>query len=151
MSSSYSVWIADSTHSSIVHEPDVSTTFLLDTNVLIDVAGGTPLGFSDDVLILVSAISLVELAAPRHMDLEAAESLIDDVSSGDVIPLTRDISRMAVELRTVQSLSVIDACIAATACIKNATLVTNDGQLRRHPVLTTCPFPLRLKEEDNNP
>ena len=98
MSSSYSSCTPDSTHPSIVHEPDVSTTFLLDTNVLIDVAGGTPLGFSDDVLILVSAISLVELAAPRHMDLEAAESLIDDVSSGEVIPLTRDISRMAVEL-----------------------------------------------------
>ena len=35
-------------------------------------------------------------ACPMH--LEAAESLIDDVSSGEVIPLTRDISRMAVEL-----------------------------------------------------
>jgi len=133
-----------------VHEPDLSTTFLLDTNVLIDIAAGTQLRVSDDVVILVSTLSLVELAVPRHMDLEAAETLIDDVSSGDVIPLTRDISRLAVELRTVQSLSVIDACIAATACIQNATLVTNDGQMRRHPVLTTCPFPLHLKEEDNN-
>lgn len=143
----YSVCPIASARSAVVHEPDPPKTYLLDTNVLIDLAAGIPLSVSDDEHILVSVLSLGELTAPGHMDLVTAESLIDDVTSGNVTPVTRDIARLAVELRTIQSLSAVDACIAATACICNATLVTNDGQMRRHPVLETSPYPFISTKE----
>ena len=144
----YSIGSIESARSTLIHEPDTSKAYVLDTNVLIDISGGMPLIIPDDITILVSALGLVELAAPRHMDLHKAESFIRDVTRGEVLPITLEIARVAVELREVQSLSVIDACIAATACIHNATLVTNDQQLRRHPVLTTEPFPLNQPEEN---
>jgi predicted nucleic acid-binding protein len=131
----------------LLREPDTSKAYVLDTNVLIDVAGGKPLGITDDNTILVSALSLVELAAPHHMDLSEAESFIRDVTRGDVLPITRETACIAVELREIHSLTVIDACIAATACVMDATLVTNDRQMRRHPVLTSESFPLNVTEE----
>jgi len=143
----YSIGSIESARSTLIHEPDFPKTLLLDTNVLIDVAGGKPLGITDDNTILVSALSLVELAAPHHMDLSEAESFIRDVTRGDVLPITREIACIAVELREIHSLTVIDACIAATACVMDATLVTNDRQMRRHPVLTSESFPLNVTEE----
>jgi predicted nucleic acid-binding protein len=144
---SYGAVIDPSDQSLLLREPDTSKAYVLDTNVLIDVAGGKPLGITDDNTILVSALSLVELAAPHHMDLSEAESFIRDVTRGDVLPITRETACIAVELREIHSLTVIDACIAATACVMDATLVTNDRQMRRHPVLTSESFPLNVTEE----
>ena len=42
-----------------------------------------------------------------------------------------------------------DACIAATACLNDAVLVTHDGQLIRHPVVTTSLFPFHFDREDD--
>ncbi len=148
MSSSYSAWVADSTHSSIVHEPDVSTTFLLDTNVLIDVVRGKTLQVPRNSNIMVSSLSLVELAAPNHMDVSVAEAILSSIGISDVVSVSRGIATLATELRKVQPLDVIDACIAATACFHDAILVTNDGKLLRHPVVMTSPFPIHLGIED---
>jgi predicted nucleic acid-binding protein len=136
---SYPIGSLESVRSTVIHEPDFPKTLLLDTNVLIDVARG----------VFVSSLSLVELAAPNYMDVSVADEIFNTIGIQDVIPVTREVATLATELRKVQPLSVIDACIAATACLNDGVLVTNDGQLIRHPVVTTSPFPFHFDGEDD--
>lgn len=146
---SYSVGSIESARSSVIHEPDFPKTLLLDTNILIDVASGRLLKIPEDISVIVSSLSLVELAAPNHMEVAVAEEILNVLGIQDVIPVSREVATFAAELRKVQSLTVVDACIAATACLNDAVLVTNDGQLIRHPVVTTSPFPFNFDREDD--
>jgi predicted nucleic acid-binding protein len=146
---SYSIGSLESVRSTVIHEPDFPKTLLLDTNVLIDVATGEFIKVPDETSVFVSSLSLVELAAPNYMDVTVADEILNTIGIQDVIPVTREVATLATELRKVQSLSVIDACIAATACLYDAVLVTNDGQLIRHPVVTTSPFPFHFDREDD--
>lgn len=128
--------------SDAVHQPPGDAKYVFDTNVIIDVSTGVKINLPDDAIIIVSALSLVELAAPNHMSLSEADDAIAALNVGELAPVTNQVARMAVELRKVQNLDALDACIGATACLMDATLVTNDRRLQRHPVLTTLPFPL---------
>jgi len=146
---SYSIGSIESARSSVIHEPEFPKSLLLDTNVLIDVATGDLINIPHETSVFVSSLSLVELAAPNYMDVKVANEILNVIGIEDVIPVTREVATLATELRKVQSLSVIDACIAATACLNDAVLVTNDGQLIRHPVVTTSPFPFHFNTEDD--
>lgn len=115
--------------------------------MLIDVATGDLINIPHETSVFVSSLSLVELAAPNYMDVKVANEILNVIGIEDVIPVTREVATLATELRKVQSLSVIDACIAATACLNDAVLVTNDGQLIRHPVVPTSPFPFHFNTE----
>ena len=128
--------------SDAVHQPPGDAKYVFDTNVIIDVSTGVKINLPDDAIIIVSALSLVELAAPNHMSLSEADDAIASLNVGELAPVTNQVARMAVELRKVQNLDALDACICATACLMDATLVTNDRRLLRRPVLTTLPFPL---------
>ena len=128
--------------SDAVHQPPGDAKYVFDTNVIIDVSTGVKINLPDDAKIIVSALSLVELAAPNHMSLSEADDAIASLNVGELAPVTNQVARMAVDLRKVQNLDALDACIGATACLMDATLVTNDRRLQRHPVLTTLPFPL---------
>jgi predicted nucleic acid-binding protein len=143
----YSIGSIESARSTLIHEPDFPKTLLLDTNVLIDVARGSLIEVPEETSVIVSSLSLVKLAAPNHMDVKVANEILNVIGIEDVISVTREVATLATELRKVQSLSVIDACIAATACLNDAVLVTNDGQLIRHPVVTTSPFPFHFNTE----
>ena len=144
---SYSIGSIESARSTVIHEPDFPKTLLLDTNVLIDVARGSLIEVPEETSVVVSSLSLVELAAPNHMDIKVANEILNVIGIEDVISVTREVATLATELRKVQPLDAIDACIAATACLNDAVLVTNDGQLIRHPVVTTSPFPFHFNTE----
>ena len=132
----------------LLREPDTLKAYVLDTNVLIDIVRGKTLQVPQNSNVIVSSLSLVELAAPNHMDVSVAEAILSSIGISDVVSVSRDIAALATELRKVQPLDVIDACIAATACFHDAVLVTNDGKLLRHPVVMTSPFPIHFDIED---
>jgi len=137
--------------SEAVHQPTGDAKYVFDTNVIIDVSSGVKINLPDDAKIAVSALSLVELAAPNHMSLSEADDAIASLNVGELAPVTSHVARMAVDLRKVQNLDALDACIGATACLMDATLVTNDRRLRRHPVLSTLPFPFPQHDEGETP
>ena len=132
----------------LLREQDTSKAYVLDTNVLIDIVAGSPLRVPTNSNVNISSLSLVELAAPNHMDVSVAEAILNSMGVQGVVSVSREIAVMATELRKVQPLDAIDACIAATACLNDAVLVTNDGQLIRHPVIATSTFPLPLDSKD---
>jgi len=133
----------------LLREQDTSKAYVLDTNVLIDIVAGSPLRVPTNSNVNISSLSLVELAAPNHMDVSVAEAILNSMGVQGVVSVSREIAVMSTELRKVQPLDAIDACIAATACLIDAVLVTNDGQLIRHPVVTTSPFPFHFNTEDD--
>jgi predicted nucleic acid-binding protein len=133
--------------SDAVHQPPGDAKYVFDTNVIIDVSTGIKINLPDDAKIIVSALSLVELAAPNYMSLSEAEDVIASLNVSELAPVTYQVARLAVELRKIQNLDALDACIGATACLMDATQVTNDRRLQRHPVLTTLPFPLPQHHE----
>ena len=137
--------------SEAVHQPTGDAKYVFDTNVIIDVSTGVKINLPDDAIIIVSPLSLVELAAPNHMSLSEAEDFIASLNVSELIPVTNQVARLAVELRKVQNLDALDACIGATACLMNATLFTNDQRLRRHPVLSTLPFPVPQQLDGETP
>jgi predicted nucleic acid-binding protein len=116
--------------SDAVHQPPGDAKYVFDTNVIIDVSTGIKINLPDDAKIIVSALSLVELAAPNYMSLSEADDAIASLNVGELAPVTNQVARMAVELRKVQNLDALDACIGATACLMDATLVTNDRRLQ---------------------
>ena len=126
----------------LLREPDTSKAYVLDTNVLIDMSLGSPSNLPDDVKFAISTLSLLELAAPRHMDLDRADQVLASIKVSELIPVTQEVARLAVELRHIQNLDIIDACIGATACHRDAILLTNDQRLLRHPVIPALPFPM---------
>jgi predicted nucleic acid-binding protein len=134
-----------------VHQDPGDVKYVFDTNVLIDISSGAKSNLPGDAKIAVSALSLVEIAAPNHMSLSEAEDFIASLNVSELVPVTNQVARLAVELRKVQNLHALDACIGATACLMNATLVTNDQRLRRHPVLSTLPFPVPQQLEGETP
>ena len=91
---------------------------------------------------------MIEIAAHNHLSLSEAEDVISSLNVSELAPVTYQVARLAVELRKIQNLDALDACIGATACLMNATLVTNDRRLRRHPVLSTLPFPIPQHPEE---
>lgn len=133
-----------------VHQDPGDAKCVFDTNVLIDISSGAKSNLPGDAKIAVSALSLVEIAAPNHLSLSEAEDFIASLNVSELVPVTNQVARLAVELRKIQNLDAIDACIAATACL-NATLVTNDQRIRRHPVLSTLPFPIPQHPEGETP
>lgn len=133
-----------------VHQDPGDAKYVFDTNVLIDISSGAKSNLPGDAKIAVSALSLVEIAAPNHLSLSEAEDVIASLNLSELVPVTNQAARLAVELRKIQNLDAIDACIAATACL-NATLVTNDQRIRRHPVLSTLPFPIPQHPEGETP
>ena len=133
-----------------VHQDPGDAKYVFDTNVLIDISSGAKSNLPGDAKIAVSALSLVEIAAPNHLSLSEAEDVIASLNLSELVPVTNQAARLAVELRKIQNLDAIDACIAATACL-NATLVTNDQRIRRHPVLSTLPFPSPHHPEGETP
>jgi predicted nucleic acid-binding protein len=144
----YGAVIDPSDQSLLLRESDTSKAYVLDTNVLIDIVAGTPLQVPTNSHVNISSLSLVELAAPNHMDVSVAEAVLNSIGVQDVVSVSREIAVIASELRKVQPLDSIDACIAATACVLDAVLVTNDGRLLRHPVVATSTFPFPLDSKD---
>jgi len=147
---SYGNVLDPSDHSLLLREPDTSKAYVLDTNVLIDMSYGIPANLPDDVKFAVSTLSLLELAAPRHMDLDRADGVLASIKVSELIPVTQEVARLAVELRHIQNLDIIDACIGATACYRDAILLTNDQRLLRHPVVPALPFPILEITKENN-
>ncbi len=134
--------------SDAVHQDPGDVRYVFDTNVLIDVSTGAKPNLPIDAKVAVSALSLIEIAAPNHLSLSEAEDVIASLNVSELAPATYQVARLAVELRNIQNLDALDACIGATACLMNATLVTNDRRLRRHPVLSTLPFPIPQHPEE---
>jgi hypothetical protein len=73
----YSIGSIESARSTLIHEPDFPKTLLLDTNVLIDVARGSLIEVPEETSVVVSSLSLVELAAPNHMDVKVANEILN--------------------------------------------------------------------------
>mgnify|MGYP006165211491 CR=1 FL=1 len=109
----YGAVIDPSDQSLLLREPDTSKAYVLDTNVLIDIVAGTPLQVPTNSDVNISSLSLVELAAPNHMDVSVAEAVLNSIGVQDVVSVSREIAVMASELRKVQPLDPIDARIAA--------------------------------------
>ena len=74
---SYGAVIDPSDQSLLLREPDTSKAYVLDTNVLIDIVAGSPLRVPTDSYVNISSLSLVELAAPNHMEVSVAEAILN--------------------------------------------------------------------------
>ncbi len=86
-------------------------------------------------VLLMDCISLSEVywVVRREVSEEKANQVLALVKNWDIkfIPVDEVISLLAVRIRSVWSISNIDAYALATAQLFGATLVTNNPQLRR--------------------
>lgn len=114
------------------------TDLLLDTNVAIDFLAGEEhaVSFLNDSLekdygIAVSQITRIELLSYPDITDEEQETVYAFLDRIEVISLTEEVEKEAIEIRRRHRLKLPDALILATAVACKRTLVTNDVRLIR--------------------
>ncbi len=108
-------------------------TYLMDTNVGIDLLGGLlPLKaikwLDNQILkgnISISVINEIELLG-FNMTPGEAQELQDLVNNVTVLELSRNIVNQTIELKKIKKMKLPDAIIAATALVHNLTIVTRN-------------------------
>jgi predicted nucleic acid-binding protein len=108
--------------------------FVLDTNVIIDYLNGQeelkPL--SEQIasgIGFVSVITRMELFAFPGLTPEGESGLKCFLADLIVVPLNDEIEQASIAIRRNTRLKLPDAIVAATACIKEAALITRDKHL----------------------
>lgn len=113
---------------------------VIDTNIWLYVIAGVPsavryltqLVEQQDTDIFYSAVTYIEIYSYPNLDSGKRRVFEQLLSIGKLVELDEYISRIAADLRTVRkkvtgkNLKIADACVAATALVQIATLITND-------------------------
>ncbi len=114
---------------------------LLDTNIAIDFLAGEEraVSFLEDSLkeelgIAVSQITRIELLSYPDITDEEQEKEIAFLDRIEVIPITEEVEKEAIQIRRRRRLKIPDALILATAIVHEFTLVTNDAQLLKFDI-----------------
>jgi predicted nucleic acid-binding protein len=77
-------------------------------------------------------VTYIEIYSYPNLDIEKRQVFEQLLGIGKLVELDEPISRAASDLRvsrkrdTGKNLKIADACVAATALVKNASLTTND-------------------------
>lgn len=113
---------------------------VIDTNIWLYVVAGVPsavryltqLVEQQDTVILYSVVTYIEIYSYSNLDSEKRRVFEQLLSIGKLVELDEHISLVAADLRvarkkvTGKNLKIADACVAATASVQNAMLITND-------------------------
>lgn len=116
------------------------TKVVIDTNIWVYVVAGVPsavryltqLVGQQETDILFSAVTYIEIYSYPNLDSEKRRVFEQLLSIGKLVEVDEHISRVAADLRaarkimTGKNLKIADACVAATASLHDATLITND-------------------------
>ena len=108
-------------------------TYLMDTNVGIDLLGGLlsskVIKWLDNQIlesnISISVINEIELLGFNMTSVEA-EDLQDLVNNVIVLELSRNIVNQTIQLKKIKKMKLPDAIIAATALVHNLTIVSRN-------------------------
>ena len=108
-------------------------TYLMDTNVGIDLLGGLlsskVIKWLDNQIlesnISISVINEIELLG-FNTTLEEAQDLQDLINNVIVIELSRDVVNQTIQLKKIKKMKLPDAIIAATALVHNLTIVSRN-------------------------
>ena len=113
---------------------------VIDTNIWLYVVAGVPsavryltqLVEQQDTVIFYSVVTYIEIYSYSNLDSEKRRVFEQLLSIGKLVELDEHISLVAADLRvarkkvTGKNLKIADACVAATASVQNAMLITND-------------------------
>ena len=128
-----------------------SRGYLLDSNIVIDLmASETELPMTS-LVVWISVISIVELSRSRVLTSFEIDTYLKSYLHADVSIVDLEMAHQARFIRSYTALKVPDALIAATAELKNLTLVTEDKQLSRvagRNVINRETFMQRMENED---
>ena len=108
-------------------------TYLMDTNVGIDLLGGLlsskVIKWLDNQIlesnISISVINEIELLG-FNTTLDEAQDLQDLINNVIVIELSRDVVNQTIQLKKIKKMKLPDAIIAATALVHNLTIVSRN-------------------------
>ena len=100
--------------------------YLLDTNVIIYLVSGRLVFPLPEGQYSVSIITEIELLSFSGISAEEEQKIRDLLSLLDRVHLTDSVKDEAIRLRLQNRLKLPDAIIAASALIRDATLLTND-------------------------
>ena len=74
----------------------------------------------------VSAVSYVEVLGYHKLDKEEKQLLEDFFDSSNILPISKEVTVKAVELRQLQKMTLGDFLIAATSLVNNLPLIVNN-------------------------
>jgi len=116
---------------------------ILDTNILIAYLSGqkivieTVQSWKSRGPLFISSITTLELLALAELapkDIQRIKLFLQNFIS---VPLDNNLSEIGALFKRTYGLELPDAAIAATAAVKNLTLVTRDKQFRKVREITT--------------
>jgi len=108
-------------------------SYLIDTNVAIDLLGGLlptkAIAWLDrhisDKVICMSVINEIELLGFNALPHEV-QDMQDLVNNVSVLELTREVVNRTIALKKVKKMKLPDAVVAATALVHNLTLISRN-------------------------
>ncbi|WP_167882175.1 type II toxin-antitoxin system VapC family toxin [Leptospira levettii] len=118
--------------------------WLLDTNAIIYIQKGMVKESLPDNDVSLSIISRIELLSFPDLSSTDKSFLNDFLSNFDVVPLSLDVERVTIEMRTKHKLKIPDAIICASAIVSDSLLITNDRKLIQIPDLKVKSLELSL-------
>jgi predicted nucleic acid-binding protein len=113
-------------------EEESECQLLVDTNVFIyALEGKFDLAKLDNTLRAVSIISKIELLGRKNITTDEIKQILKKLQGLHVVKLDDSIENMAIKVKQQRHVKIPDAIIAATAIVKNLTLVTADVKLAK--------------------
>jgi predicted nucleic acid-binding protein len=104
--------------------------FLIDTNVVIDVLGNAmPDNVKRKVLLMppiVSAVTYMETLGGRRVNCLQLRILQVFMDAATILPINQPVIETTVKIRQQKKTGLGDAIIAATAIVRNMTIVTRN-------------------------
>ncbi|TGM36343.1 type II toxin-antitoxin system VapC family toxin [Leptospira levettii] len=123
---------------------EMKMRWLLDTNAIIYIQKGMVKESLPDNDVSLSIISRIELLSFPDLSSTDKSFLNDFLSNFDVVPLSLDVERVTIEMRTKHKLKIPDAIICASAIVSDSLLITNDRKLIQIPDLKVKSLELSL-------
>ena len=107
--------------------------FLADTNIFIYLTQGIKpvVDFLQDKELLLSIISSMELLSWPLLSKSEITTIEKMLEQCEIIPLTDDIAKKAVQIRRQSKVELPDAIIAATALVHDLPLLTADKDFKK--------------------
>jgi predicted nucleic acid-binding protein len=110
----------------------IDVKFLVDTNICIYATDGLiDLDQFCQAGAAISFVTKIELLGKKDVDANELRSLLQTMLRFRVVKISDTIINMAIKIKQHRIVKVPDAIIAATAIVKNLTLVTADVKLAK--------------------